>query len=78
MQTELAPLGIDLFDLEAEAQGAAKGFTSEVDGLAYGGRPFWLATFYLDIGPRRIAFPLDEVLPDYLDRGGDDGNGTDR
>jgi hypothetical protein len=77
MQTEPVPFGIDLFDLEDEAPGAAKGFPSEGDGLAYQGRAFWLNTFYLDIGPLGIAFPLDEVLPDHLDRGGDDGGGTD-
>lgn len=50
MQAELVSFGIDLFDLEDEVQGAAKCFSSEVDGLAYGGWTFWLTTFYLDIG----------------------------
>jgi len=50
MQAELVSFGIDLFDLEDEVQGAAKGFSCEVDGLAYGGWTFWLTTFYLDIG----------------------------
>ncbi len=50
MQAELVSFGIDLFDLEDEVQGAAKGFSSEVDGLAHGGWTFWLTPFYLDIG----------------------------
>jgi hypothetical protein len=77
VQTELVPFGIDLFDLEDEVPGAAKGFSSEGDGLAYRGRAFWLKTFYLDIGPLSIAFPLYEVLPDHLNWGGDDRSGTD-
>jgi hypothetical protein len=77
MQAELVSFGIDLFDLEDEVQGAAKGFSREVNGLAYGGWTFWLTPFYLDIGPLGIAFPLDEVLPDRLDRRSDDGGGTD-
>ena len=78
MQAELVSFGIDLFDLEDEVQGAAKGFSSEVDGLAYGGWTFWLNTFYLDIGPLGIAFPLYEVPPDHLDRRRHDCGGTDR
>ena len=35
---------------EDEVQGAAKGFSCEGDGLAYGGWTFWLTPFYLDIG----------------------------
>jgi hypothetical protein len=58
-------------------EGAAQGFSPEVDGLAYGGWTFWLTTFYLDIGPLGIAFPLDEVPPDHLDRRRDDCGGTD-
>jgi hypothetical protein len=77
MQAELVSFGIDLFDLEDEVQGAAKGFSREVDGLAYGGWTFWLTTFYLDIGPLGIAFPLYEVPPDHLNRGCDDCGGTD-
>src|SRR5215472_15365530 len=77
MQAELVSFGIDLFDREDEAPGAAKGFSSEVDGLAYGGGTFWLTTFYLDIGPLGIAFPLYEVPPDHLDRRRDDRGGTD-
>jgi hypothetical protein len=77
MQVELVSFGIDLFDLEDEVQGAAKDFSSEGDGLAYGGWTFWLNTFYLDIGPLRIAFPLYEVPPDHLDRRRDDCDGTD-
>jgi len=77
MQAELVSFGIDLFDLEDEVQGAAQGFSPEVDGLAYGGWTFWLTTFYLDIGPLAIAFPLDEVPPDHLDRRRDDCGGTD-
>jgi hypothetical protein len=50
MYAELVSFGIDLFDLEDEVQGAAKGFSREGDGLAYGGRTFWLNTFYLEIG----------------------------
>ena len=50
MQAELVSFGIDLFDLEGEVQGAAKGFSCEVNGLAYGGWTIWLTTFYLDIG----------------------------
>src|SRR5437667_8627358 len=76
MQAELVSFGIDLFDLEDEVPGAAKGFSREVDGLAYGGWTFWLTTFYLDIGPLGIAFPLYEVPPDHLDRRRDDGGGT--
>ncbi|HXZ03201.1 MAG TPA: hypothetical protein VEH81_00130 [Ktedonobacteraceae bacterium] len=76
MQAELVPFGIDLFDLEGEVQGAAKGFSPEGDGLAYGGWTFWLNPFYLDIGPLGIAFPLYEVLPDHIDRGCDGGGGT--
>jgi hypothetical protein len=37
MQAELVFVGIDLFDFEDEVPGAAKGFSYEVDGLAYGG-----------------------------------------
>jgi hypothetical protein len=77
MQAELVSFGIDLFDLEEEAQGAAKDFSSEVDGLAYACRTFWLTPFYLDISPFGIAFPLDKVRPDHLDRSGDDCGGTD-
>ena len=78
MQVELVSFGIDLFDLEDEVQGAAKGFSREVDGLAYGGWTFRLTTFYLDIGePFGIAFPLYEVPPDQLDRRRDDCGGTD-
>jgi hypothetical protein len=50
MQAELVSFGIDLFDLEDEVPGAAKGFSCEGDGLAYGGWTFWLTPFYLDIG----------------------------
>jgi len=50
MQAELVSFGIDLFDLEDEVPGAAKGFSPEVDGLAYGGWTFWLTPFYLEIG----------------------------
>ncbi|MBV9614367.1 MAG: hypothetical protein JO031_02815 [Ktedonobacteraceae bacterium] len=50
MQAELVSFGIDLFDLEYEVQNAAKAFSPEVDGLAYGGWTFWLTTFYLEIG----------------------------
>ena len=76
VQTDLVAFGFDLFDLEDEAQGAAKGFPVEVDGLTCGGGTCWLTAFYLDIGPPGIAFPLDEVCPDHLDRGRDDCNGT--
>ena len=48
IQAELVSFGIDLFDLEDEVQGAAKGFSCEVDGLAYAGWTFWLTPFYLD------------------------------
>jgi hypothetical protein len=57
MRSELVPFGIDLFDLELEVPGAAKGSSGEVDGLACSDRGFWLNTFSLDIGPRGIAFP---------------------
>ena len=50
MQAELVSCGIDLFDLEGEVQGADKDFSSEGDGLAYGGWTFRLTPFYLDIG----------------------------
>ena len=40
MQAELVSFGIDLFDLEDEVQGAAKGFSREGDGLACGGWTF--------------------------------------
>ncbi len=76
MQAELVSFGIDLFDLEDEVQGAAEDFSSEVDGLACGGWTFWLNPLYLGIGPLGIAFPLYEVLPDHLNRGCDDGGGT--
>jgi hypothetical protein len=77
MNVELVSFGIDRFNLEDEVQGAAKGLSSEGDGLAYGGWTFWLTTFCLDIGPLEIAFPLDEVPPHHLNRGCDDGGGTD-
>ena len=77
MQVELVSFGIDRFNLENEVQGAAKGFSSEGDGLAYGGWTFWLTPFYLDIGPLGPAFPLYEILPDHLNRGCDYGGGTD-
>jgi len=63
VQAELVSFVVDLFDLEDETQGAAKGFSSEGDGLAYGGWTFWFTPFYLDIGPLGIAFPLNEVPP---------------
>ena len=50
MQAELVSFGIDVFDLEDELQDAAKGFSTEVDSLAYGGWTFWLTPFYLNIG----------------------------
>jgi Tn3 transposase DDE domain len=50
LQAELVSFGIDLFDLEDEVQGAAKGFSPEGDGLADGGWTLWLTPFYLDIG----------------------------
>jgi hypothetical protein len=77
METQLMSFMVDLFDFEDEAPSAAKGFPHEVDGLAHAGRTFGLSTFYLDIGPIRIAFPLHEVLPHQLNRGCDDGGGTD-
>ena len=77
MQVELVSFGIDLFDLEGEAHGAAKSFSCEVDGLACGGWTFWLTAFYPDIGPIEIAFPLYEVVPDHFDRRRDDCDGTD-
>jgi hypothetical protein len=79
MQTELVSFGIDLFDLEDEVQGEAKDFSCEVDGLAYGDGTFWLTPFCLDrtIKPLGIALPLYEVPPDHLNRGCDDGGGTD-
>jgi hypothetical protein len=77
MQAELVPFGIDLLNLEGEAQGAAKVFPCEVEGLADAGWTFWLSPFYLDTGPFGIAFPLYEVLPDHLDRRRDDRSGTD-
>jgi hypothetical protein len=78
IQAELVSFGIDLFDLEDEVQGAAKGFSCEVDGLAYAGWTFWLTPFYLDraIKPLGIAFPLYEVPPDHLNRRRDDCGGT--
>ena len=48
VQAELVSFGIDLFDLEEEEPGAAKGFSCEVDGLAYGGWTFWFTPFYMD------------------------------
>jgi len=79
MQAELASFGIDLFDFENEVQGAAKGFSCEVDGLAYGGWTFWLTPFYMDraIKPLGIAFPSYEIPPDHLNRRCDDVGGTD-
>jgi len=79
MQAELVSFRIGLFDLEAEVHCAAKGFSCEVDSLAYGGWTFWLTPFYLDraIKPLGIAFPLYEVPPDHLDRRRDDCGGTD-
>jgi hypothetical protein len=79
MQAELVSFGIDLFDLEGEVQGAAQNFSCEVDGLAYRGWTFWLTPFCLDraIKPLGIAFPLYKVPPDHLNRGCDDGGGTD-
>jgi len=50
MQAELVSFRIDLFDLEDEVQGAANGFSSEVDGLAYASWAFWFTLFYLYIG----------------------------
>jgi hypothetical protein len=77
MQVDLVSFVVNRFDLEEEVPGAAKGFSCEGDGLAHGGWTFWLTSFYLGVGPRGVALPLDEVLPDYLNRGGDDGGGTD-
>jgi hypothetical protein len=76
MPVELVPFGVDRFDLEGEVQDTAKDSWSEGNGLANGGWTFWLTTLYLDIGPLEIAFPLDEVLPDHLNRGCDDGGGA--
>src|SRR5262245_58341116 len=79
MQTELAPFGIDLFDLEEEARGQAKGFSGEGDGLADGGGTIWLKSFDPEraIKPLEIAFPVHQVLPDHLDWGRNDGGGAD-
>lgn len=77
MYVELVSFGIDRFNVEDEVQSAANDFSSERDGLAYGGWTFRLTMFYLDIGPLEIAFPLDEVPPDHVDRGRDDCDGTD-
>jgi len=79
IHAEYVSFGIDLFDLEGEAQGAAQDFSGEVDGLACAGWTVRLTPFCLDRGiePLGIAFPLDEVLPDHLNRGRDDGGGTD-
>jgi hypothetical protein len=48
-----------------------------IDGLARRGWAFGLTTFDLNIGPFEIAFPLDKVRPDHLNRGGDECGGTD-
>jgi hypothetical protein len=76
VQVDLMPVGIDRFDLEDEAQGEAKGFAREVDSLARGSWTGWLNPFWLDIGPPGIALPLHQVPPDYRQRGGDNGGGT--
>jgi hypothetical protein len=78
MQAELMSFGIDLFDLEEEVPGAAKGFARKGDGLAYAGRTFWLNAFRVKgtIKPLGIAFPLHEVLPDHLNRCFDHGGGA--
>ena len=73
MRVELVAGGIDRFDLEREAQAHA----SEADSLACGGRPLRLRALDPDIGPLGVAFPLCEVRPDDLHRGGDYGKGTD-
>jgi hypothetical protein len=78
MDVELVFFGIDRFNLEEEVQGTAKNSSSEGNGLTYGGWTFWVTTFDLDIGPLEIALPLDEVPPDHLNRGCDDGGGTNR
>ena len=78
MHTELTPFGINLLDFEREAHRAAKGSSSEVHSLTRSGGACWLDPLYLHIGPLGIAFPLDEILPNHLDRRGDDGGGTDR
>lgn len=78
MHPELAPFGIDLFDREGEAHGTAKGSSSKVHSLTRRCGSCWLDPLYLHIGPLGIAFPLDEMLPNHLDRRGDDGGGTDR
>ena len=71
MQAELVSFGIDFFHLEDEVRGAGKGFSCEVDGLAYSGWTFWLTPFCLDrtIKPLGIGFPLYEVHPDHFNRG---------
>jgi hypothetical protein len=46
---------IDLFDLEDEVQGAAKGFSCEVDGLADAGWTFWPTPFYLDRAIKMVS-----------------------
>lgn len=58
LQPEVVRFGLDVFNLEEEAPGAAKGFSREGDGLADRGRAFWLNTFYPDIGPVGIAVPV--------------------
>jgi hypothetical protein len=79
MQAELTPFRVDLLNLEAKARSEAKGFSCEGDGLADRGWAFGLKSFdpKRAIKPLGIAFPVDEVLPDHLNRGGDDGSGTD-
>jgi hypothetical protein len=70
IDVRLVPFRIEVFDLKDEVLGAAKGFASEGGGLADRGRACWLNMVYLDIGPIGIVFPLGEVLPHHLDRGG--------
>ena len=74
MQPELVRFGVDGFDLKDEVPGAGEGFSSEGDSLAGDSWTFWLALFYLDRGPLGKTFPFNQVLPDDLDRGCDDGH----
>ncbi len=77
MQAEPVPCGVEPFDLEGEAPVAAKGFPSEVDGLGDSGWTGRVQAFHVDTGTPGIAFPLDEVTPDQLNRRGNDSDRTD-
>jgi hypothetical protein len=78
MQAELNPSWSSRSTLKMKRHVRPKqGSPPKVAGLAYAGRTFGLSSFYLDIGPIGVPFPLHEAFPHQLNGGCDDCGGTD-